>query len=125
MPFRNTVRKLSSKSAMDTPIFVAWAVLVISAAMAAARSSFFMQSSCGERPAAPDVVAGVEKSYFCHIGPAGPIRQGQSAFPRRCGEDIRTLSRVKCKAVVRKTVRRRKGHEPGYHFRGIIHTRSR
>src|SRR5262245_5155092 len=42
MPLRRTVRKLSSKSAIDTPIFVAWAVDVIRAAIAAARISFFI-----------------------------------------------------------------------------------
>src|SRR5262245_52528665 len=52
MPLRRTVRKLSSKSAIDTPILAASAELDMSPNRPAARKSFFISVLPLERPVA-------------------------------------------------------------------------
>src|SRR5260221_12622902 len=84
MPLRRTVRKLSSKSAMDTPTFVAWAVDVIRAAIAAARISFFIiwLLFLGARPH-PDLAGSSPKQRvsFRQVTKAGGV-QGRSHHQR-------------------------------------------
>ena len=78
MPLRSTVRKLSSNNAMDTPIFSAWAAVLIRAAANAPITNFFMSVflhkwGVRRRPGLPDVPEAGEVAMRKMSDPGGKV----------------------------------------------------